>query len=1181
MDPDTQANLNTNAPAKVPAPMRPIQYPDDQSSSAGTFKLFSLTQSQRLAENQPPPGGEESLSKRFAPWNVRRQPFPPQPKRSHATKVPTLFQPSSRGNAATTAPNHIQGKNLKFTAHHGVQSDRTQPLAQIASTQSRLGDIENGGGGEFSLVEPSGRISPITSSRIPITSTPNPSKTLNNLPPAFGSPFSISQSLDPDGDPEDPYTQGLRLGATRVQKYKAEIHAQNLELEALKSSLNHETTVREQETISFERTLAELKQQHQADMSRLRERHDADFARSREDAARELAAKSDDATRLRDELLKLQESSRVCAERDLGDIELSKQKVEQIREVAKKAIDESNRQYADLLAMFQELKQKHDDSHKSVHIVASEVQHVKTAASQGITSLGSLVNEDIMKTRNRETMALITELQQDRDNSQQVNAMLRDKLLAVGSQLAEAQDRVRELESQQVARGNQLELHGRQLLETGDKLVSLSDMLNVREHDTLESLAEAARLEERAKNSEVRCEELTTDLESVRQQLESVKEINVTLSLKLEESVKAVSETKASQAEISTKLASSEETVQTLRSQLADRTRQHDSLLSENTKLSTDFSMMETQTRALEMQVNTMQSELEQSAVQLKAVNTAEEKSSHALLKSSEAARLLERELGATKEKARNLEQLNEVSQSALATAQREVEQLRLDLHASSQLVLQLRSVEASMESLNNANKKLEVSLASSEVKNTILQERCDGQNEALRLSREQCEDLQERLRAVDATYLTKWQAENSAYKMHTTSVDNSLASLIEECKQQATTKAHNATIDRSLSSIIEEIKQLSPLGSRIASMEGSLASLLEAGKRSSSKTQVASINDLLVSLVEEVKQSHNNAVQAERDLSRMRNDYSELCQAVANLSNELELARSAACSTPPNASTEISAELQAERMQTKLQQETINELQLKTRTLMQRYRAGDLDAQEQDFVALLMQEAQSLQEERMIANSNELRRKDSMITTLHKKIIALESMLARRLQAKEPDPGATVAQSNANSMINIDGFVLSSPTMDAIAQSTSEEMCVDPKQICPVNLHEEVKAAPQDSGTSEPREMAGPSSIPEKRTRARATNSRLDKKPLHAPPPVSHLNASGPPSNPPRQLKFTELDDGISDVSESDDEVPLMKLGKRQGITTAAPVPSNPPKKPKTATRKPTTTRATKPRKR
>lgn len=172
--------------------------------------------------------------------------------------------------------------------------------------------------------------------------------------------------------------------------------------------------------------------------------------------------------------------------------------------------------------------------------------------------------------KSAETRDLISELQQDRNSSQQVNDILREKLHSLSAQLVESKQKIAELELRQFEEGVRWSRRGETWQNLQCRIEEPADKLAKRESEAFEGLIESADLSTALNEAIEKANILQVTLGAKEQELAALKKeaINV-------ESAK-VKELDAALRDLSVKLANSDATVheqETQMSILNDRMR--------------------------------------------------------------------------------------------------------------------------------------------------------------------------------------------------------------------------------------------------------------------------------------------------------------------------------------------------------------------------------------------------------------------------------------------------------------------------------------------------------------------------------------------------------------------------------------------------------------------------------
>ncbi|RDX55571.1 hypothetical protein OH76DRAFT_1452530 [Lentinus brumalis] len=315
---------------------------------------------------------------------------------------------------------------------------------------------------------------------------------------------------------------------------------------------------------------------------------------------------------------------------------------------------------------------------------------------------------------------------------------------------------------------------------------------------------------------------------------------------------------------------------------------------------------------------------------------------------------------------------------------------------------------------LNEARRETEVrakELAQASSRCQALEERFEDQSVTLRLTRESVGDVQERLLAAETSH-TKTLAEATAKLEREISV-------LQEQKLglQATMEVMQEALRREEASSRAMQEEQS---GRLRQQESMSVARLEAeAKRSAQLTR-----DL-----EEARSRTNSAEERIKGLD----------EELRDLRDQLQVARLPSPETEADLRTLRSrvATLEAAEMKSTLRAKTIDS----------RYRVGDLNDEEKTFVHTLIQTSQAIHEQELVANRNELRRRDNALKEMRSKVHLLESTLAKHLKAQNRsmiDPAAWMSQSGQSSS------PVQAPDRDGETSTTNVDQTVSSKPVPP-----------------------------------------------------------------------------------------------------------------------------------
>ncbi|PIL37108.1 hypothetical protein GSI_00800 [Ganoderma sinense ZZ0214-1] len=278
---------------------------------------------------------------------------------------------------------------------------------------------------------------------------------------------------------------------------------------------------------------------------------------------------------------------------------------------------------------------------------------------------------------------------------------------------------------------------------------------------------------------------------------------------------------------------------------------------------------------------------------------------------------------------------------------------------------------------LTSARQELDICLQKLQKANMhcqALEERFEDQSVTLRLTRESAGDAQERLLGAESTY-AKALAETTA-KLELE------ISILREQKlgSQATMDVLNASLKRQEASTLAMQEEHA---NRLKQQELAFAARLEIEDKR------------LVQLTNDLKDARSRIALADD-----RNQSLEV--EIQGLREQLNQAR-----LP---SPESEAELGRLRTRISTLENAEMESIVRAKTLDARYRVGDLSEEEKTFIATLIKTSQTIHEQELVANRNELRRRDNVLKEMRSKVHLLETTLAKHLSEKAkpaPEPAA------------------------------------------------------------------------------------------------------------------------------------------------------------------------------
>ncbi|KAK0244560.1 hypothetical protein EDD85DRAFT_203525 [Armillaria nabsnona] len=227
--------------------------------------------------------------------------------------------------------------------------------------------------------------------------------------------------------------------------------------------------------------------------------------------------KAGEIERLCSELLHAGEKYAACEER-----------AGKIKDAAKKGIVHLNQGYESLKTTFDELKLRFDVSEDNLQRTKDEIELLKSTSGRQMKLVESHLDETGRYLhKSAETRDLISELQQDRNSSQQVNDILREKLHSLSAQLVESKQKIAELELRQFEEGARWSRRGETWQNLQCRIEELADKLAKRESEAFEGLIESANLSTALNEAIEKANVLQVTLGAKEQELAALKKEQV------------------------------------------------------------------------------------------------------------------------------------------------------------------------------------------------------------------------------------------------------------------------------------------------------------------------------------------------------------------------------------------------------------------------------------------------------------------------------------------------------------------------------------------------------------------------------------------------------------------------------------------------------------------------------
>lgn len=150
------------------------------------------------------------------------------------------------------------------------------------------------------------------------------------------------------------------------------------------------------------KALADANRLNSEELTRCKEAQSLELTRIKEAAKAELDASLAEAKAAREEASRTKQMTNIHAERDQNDLQTARSKLEALKGLTKKVVEESNQRsvsvnerpkclfaefstrFSDLQIVFQDLKRKYDATHSTLQTVTHEVKDVRKTAINGL-----------------------------------------------------------------------------------------------------------------------------------------------------------------------------------------------------------------------------------------------------------------------------------------------------------------------------------------------------------------------------------------------------------------------------------------------------------------------------------------------------------------------------------------------------------------------------------------------------------------------------------------------------------------------------------------------------------------------------------------------------------------------------------------------------------------------------
>ncbi|KAF8624937.1 hypothetical protein AX17_006963 [Amanita inopinata Kibby_2008] len=353
---------------------------------------------------------------------------------------------------------------------------------------------------------------------------------------------------------------------------------------------------------------------------------------------------------------------------------------------------------------------------------------------------------------------------------------------------------------------------------------------------------------------------------------------------------------------------------------------------------------------------------------------------------------------------------------------------------------------------------------ANIELKQQVLQERLDAQKIAQQAMKEQIQNIQERLIASERKHAGEMEAAKEKFK-------GELAIIQEQ----------RAALQASLNQAIQNTaEQRSLLDERLSKQEAATERLLGAQeKRAAAAEKEATQAKLVADSIQ--RELDCNIQKAKETRSQLEILQQELREAKSKVHNATIEVQSVCALREEDDRDRLALRAEISNMESHIAslRETNQSLMNKGKSLQERYENGDLSDQERSFVHFIASTAQSINEKDLLEKSNEIKLRDSTITTLQTKVKTLESTIARILRER-----GTEVRSEMKSLVNLSLWMSSSP-QDGLNSvdvhiPTVESLHMNTLASTPISALQDIPSAGKMIADSEERKKVEHDSYPD-----------------------------------------------------------------------------------------------------
>ncbi|KAI0650768.1 hypothetical protein C8Q79DRAFT_945109 [Trametes meyenii] len=404
------------------------------------------------------------------------------------------------------------------------------------------------------------------------------------------------------------------------------------------------------------------------------------------------------------------------------------------------------------------------------------------------------------------------------------------------------------------------------------------------------------------------------------------------------------------------------------------------------------------------------------------------------------------------------------------------------------------QELDARLERLREANSRCQA-----------LEDRFEDQSITLRITREAAGDAQERLLLAETSH-TKRLSEVAA------KLETEIAVLQE---QKLGLKANIDVMDAALERQEQATRSL---------QQEHTDRLKEIGEAHA--TRLEQEEKHIRQLIDDLTDSRARTSSSESNVSRLEEELRDLRVQL----KEAQL-------PPP----QLEADLRTLRSRVTSLEASELKSALRAKTIESRYRTGDLNDEEKAFINTLVRTSAAIHEQELVANRNELRRRDNTLKEMRAKIHLLESTLARHVVVPKSRPAPEAV--GAHSLIDPTAWMSSSGHSSSPTQAPDRDGQPNVDGAAPVKSTTAADHVQQISSSVH-------TSTINAATMVREGEPQQNKAPAGKTPPTTRIAIPGPTRRANFSRLATDCSDEILDFDDGSATTrklsPLSSLGKR-----------------------------------